>query len=65
MHYFSVAIDLLSLKVSLFREKKEEPTLLESYLASPEIDWKDLIGMVIDLLLAGVDTVNYSTLLFI
>lgn len=56
---FRVAIDLLSLKMSLFMENKPElsKTLLEQYLSSPELDFKDIIGMVSDFLLAGIDTV--------
>lgn len=59
--YFSTAIDLLSLKMSLFDETKHQTTLLENYLASPELDFKDIIGMVCDFLLAGIDTVNLIT----
>lgn len=57
--FFRVAIDLLSLKMSLFMENKPEnsKTLLEQYLSSPELDFKDIIGMVCDFLLAGIDTV--------
>jgi hypothetical protein len=32
-------------------------SLLEQYLASPELDRKDVVGMAVDMLLAGVDTV--------
>lgn len=58
--FFRVAIDLLSLKMSLFSEKdnNKEPTLLEQYLANPDLDFKDIIGMVCDFLLAGIDTVS-------
>lgn len=55
------AIDLLSLKMSLFDETKHQTTLLENYLASPELDFKDIIGMVCDILLAGIDTTTYTT----
>lgn len=46
--------------MSLFMENKLEKskTLLEQYLSSPELDFKDIIGMVCDFLLAGIDTVN-------
>lgn len=56
---FRVAIDLLSLKMSLFTEPNRHTTstLLENYLASPELDFKDVIGVVCDFLLAGIDTV--------
>nr|CAH7756670.1 unnamed protein product [Callosobruchus chinensis] len=58
-----VAIDLLSLKMSLFKERdKNTPlTLLETYLSSPELDFKDIIGVICDFLLAGIDTTTYTT----
>ncbi|XP_017786799.1 PREDICTED: cytochrome P450 302a1, mitochondrial [Nicrophorus vespilloides] len=57
-----VAIDLLSLKMSLFNDgSRNTPTLLQSYLSSPELDFKDIIGMVCDFLLAGIDTTTYSS----
>ncbi|CAH1117643.1 unnamed protein product [Phaedon cochleariae] len=58
-----VAIDLLSLKISLFseRDKNTPSTLLESYMSSPELDFKDIIGVICDFLLAGIDTTTYTT----
>lgn len=46
--------------MSIFSEKdnNKEPTLLEQYLANPDLDFKDIIGMVCDFLLAGIDTVS-------
>lgn len=35
-------------------------SLIEYYLASKEVDKKDVIGMAADLLLAGIDTVSFS-----
>ncbi|KAK9686524.1 Cytochrome P450 [Popillia japonica] len=59
----SVAIDLLSLKMSLFKEREATTSLslLESYMSSPELDFKDIIGTVCDFLLAGIDTTSYTT----
>ncbi|KAK5647028.1 hypothetical protein RI129_005492 [Pyrocoelia pectoralis] len=58
----SVAIDLLSLKMTFFKEdKKKSESLLEGYLSSPSLDFKDIIGMVCDFLLAGIDTTTYTT----
>lgn len=34
------------------------PSLLELYLTSPKLDYKDVVGMTVDLLLAGIDTVS-------
>lgn len=62
-----MAIDLLALKMSLFTEphKRSTSTLLENYLASPELDFKDVIGAVCDFLLAGIDTVCASKIHFL
>lgn len=45
--------------MSIFHEtdRNQPLTLLESYLASPELDFNDIIGMICDFLLAGIDTV--------
>lgn len=45
--------------MSLFTERQTSTSLslLENYLASPEVDFKDVIGVVCDFLLAGIDTV--------
>ncbi|KAF5298333.1 hypothetical protein FQR65_LT01111 [Abscondita terminalis] len=56
-----VAIDMLSLKMSFFDEDKKQGSLLESYLSCPDLDFKDIIGVVCDFLLAGVDTTSYTT----
>ncbi|XP_066248393.1 cytochrome P450 302a1, mitochondrial [Euwallacea similis] len=58
-----VAIDLLSLKMSLFSERNinKDLTLLEQYLSCPDLDFKDIIGMICDFLLAGIDTATYTT----
>ncbi|KAJ8887052.1 hypothetical protein PR048_013267 [Dryococelus australis] len=37
-----------------------EPSLLEVYLSSPEIDHKDVIGMAVDMILAGIDTARVA-----
>ena len=45
--------------MSTFREKTQNsPTLLESYIANESLDFKDIIGIVCDFLLAGMDTVT-------
>ncbi|XP_022918988.2 cytochrome P450 302a1, mitochondrial [Onthophagus taurus] len=57
-----VAIDLLSIKLSLFQENgPQTKSLLESYLSSPNLDFKDVIGFACDFLLAGIDTSTYTT----
>lgn len=52
----------------LEKMKKGEPkfsdlSLLEFYLSTPEIDFKDIIGMSADMLLAGMDTVIFEIFL--
>lgn len=37
-------------------------SLLEQYLLNKELDTKDVIGMAADMLLAGIDTVYFSSL---
>ncbi|XP_076269389.1 cytochrome P450 302a1, mitochondrial [Rhynchophorus ferrugineus] len=58
-----VAIDLLSLKMSIFAEEdiNKEVTLLQQYLSCPDLEFKDIIGMICDFLLAGIDTTAYTT----
>ncbi|KAF4523004.1 hypothetical protein B566_EDAN007434 [Ephemera danica] len=64
-----VAVELIQSKVASLQEKaerqqqeeeeesaEEPPSLLEQYLSSPDLDRKDVIGMVVDMLMAGVDT---------
>lgn len=36
----------------------DKESLLEIYLRNPKLDFKDVIGMSCDMLLAGVDTVS-------
>ncbi|KAK6631282.1 hypothetical protein RUM44_005808 [Polyplax serrata] len=59
----SVAVDLVNNKLRRMAGKVEnaEKSLLEMYLTTPEIDFKDVIGMSADMLLAGIDTITYST----
>lgn len=48
-------------KESLTRSASNESdakSLLELYLSSEELDIKDITGMAVDMLLAGIDTVR-------
>ncbi|KAL3280979.1 hypothetical protein HHI36_004204 [Cryptolaemus montrouzieri] len=58
-----VAIDLLSLKMSIFKDRDENSSksLLDVYFSYPELDFKDIIGITCDFLLAGMDTTSYTT----
>lgn len=58
----SVAVELLTQKMTFFDDtdrKNRTVSLLESYLSSPELDLKDIVGMAVDFLLAGIDTVSF------
>jgi hypothetical protein len=67
---FSVAIEFVDKKIEAMKlttntENKggtRSLSLLEQYLAVPDLDRKDVIGMVVDMLLAGADTVNLTLL---
>lgn len=52
-----MAIELLFQKVTFFDDTKKL-SLLKSYLLSPELDLRDIVGMAGDFLLAGIDTVS-------
>ena len=39
-------------------EPGENESLLEIYLRNPALDFKDVLGMACDMLLAGIDTVS-------
>lgn len=59
----SVAVDLVSQKITYFDEKigasqMNGRSLLDDYLLNPKLDLADVVGMACDLLLAGIDTVN-------
>lgn len=62
-----VAAELLEKSIaSVASNQKSEsndgavPSLLELYLTSPNLDKKDIIGMIVDLLLAAIDTTAYT-----
>jgi ecdysteroid 22-hydroxylase len=62
----SVAVDLISRKMSYFEDSKEckkdqtytGKSLLDEYLKNKALDLHDIVGMACDFLLAGVHTVN-------
>lgn len=66
----SVAIDLISEKISYYREDRQQQfsagymkrsSLIDEYLKNPNLDLSDIVGVGNDLLLAGVDTTSYTT----
>lgn len=63
-----MAIDLVTQKLSYFDEansirngsETKSKSLLDEYLKNPNIDLADITGMTGDMLLAGVDTVEFD-----
>jgi ecdysteroid 25-hydroxylase CYP302A1 len=59
---FRIAIGFISKKKESLAQsaanENEAKSLLELYLSSKELDMKDVTGMAVDMLLAGVDTVR-------
>lgn len=54
---FRIALKMVSEKLTSIKTLESKPSLLEEYLRSDETDFKDVIGMTVDTLLAGIDTV--------
>lgn len=62
VYRFSVAVDLVSQKISYFDDRsnsrsEHRRSLLDDYLLNPKLDLADILGLACDLLLTGVDTV--------
>lgn len=56
-------MEFLSQKITFFDDTEtgaNKYSLLKSYLSSPELDERDIIGMAADFLLAGIDTTTYT-----
>lgn len=49
---------MLSLSEDNISFKESKPSLLGEFLQSKDTDFKDVIGMTVDTLLAGIDTVT-------
>ncbi|XP_065341570.1 cytochrome P450 302a1, mitochondrial [Cloeon dipterum] len=68
LHLEKVAIEFVERKAAHLETYKtvdnrvgQSLSLLEQFLQSPDLDRKDVIGMVVDMLLAGADTTAYSS----
>lgn len=65
----NVAVDFISQKLSYYKDETDTKnssnisrcSLLEEYLRNPNLDLADIVGMAVDLLLAGVETTTFST----
>ncbi|KAK7864147.1 hypothetical protein R5R35_007662 [Gryllus longicercus] len=60
-----VAVTLVNRKKSLIESQRltenKQPSLLEIYLSDPKISVKDIVGMAVDMILAGMDTTSFSS----
>ncbi|XP_049767021.1 cytochrome P450 302a1, mitochondrial [Schistocerca cancellata] len=62
----SVALELVSQKATAMekgwkRNDGHQASLLEQYLLSPDLSHKDIVGMAVDMILAGMDTTSYTS----
>ncbi|GLH06953.1 Venom serine protease Bi-VSP [Gryllus bimaculatus] len=64
-HDYRVAVTLVNRKKSLIESQRltenKQPSLLEIYLSDPKISVKDIVGMAVDMILAGMDTTSFSS----
>ncbi|XP_011500081.1 PREDICTED: cytochrome P450 302a1, mitochondrial [Ceratosolen solmsi marchali] len=58
-----IAIQMISEKMKKLQksDQLDKKSLLQSYLCNPYLDYKDIVGMACDMLLAGIDTTTYSS----
>lgn len=54
---FRIALKIVGEKIISIQTTESKSSLLTEYLRSDETDFKDVIGMTVDTLLAGIDTV--------
>ncbi|CAH0727776.1 unnamed protein product, partial [Brenthis ino] len=58
-----ICMDILLNKISFYEEEQSvgDKSLLGSFLQLPDVDIKDILGMMVDMLMASVDTTSYTT----
>nr|ASO98051.1 cytochrome p450 CYP302A1 [Spodoptera exigua] len=57
-----VSTDILYNRIHYFKEPDDDDiSLLGSFLRQPNLDLKDIIGMMVDILMAAIDTTAYTT----
>lgn len=49
--------------IKIESNSNEDESLIETYLRSPSLDVKDVVGMSVDIILAGTDTVKSDKIL--
>lgn len=55
--FFRIALKVVNEKLISIKTTDTKTSLLGEYLGSDDTDFKDVIGMTVDTLLAGIDTV--------
>ncbi|XP_045493534.1 cytochrome P450 302a1, mitochondrial [Colias croceus] len=57
-----VSMDILLDRLNYYEEhNSKDKSLLSSFTQQPDVDIKDLIGMMVDILMAAIDTTAYTT----
>ncbi|NP_001036953.1 cytochrome P450 302A1 [Bombyx mori] len=58
-----ISTDILIRKINLFEsdDSKNDKSLLKTFLQQPQLDHKDIMGMMVDILMAAIDTTAYTT----
>ncbi|XP_022181134.1 cytochrome P450 302a1, mitochondrial-like isoform X1 [Myzus persicae] len=59
-HIEKIALKVVNEKLTSIKTTDSKTSLLGEYLSSNDTDFKDVIGMTVDTLLAGIDTATYS-----
>ncbi|XP_045534237.1 cytochrome P450 302a1, mitochondrial [Papilio machaon] len=63
-HYLEkISMEILLNKINFFDKEKKGAgnSLLDSFLEQPNLDIKDITGMMVDILMAAIDTTAYAT----
>lgn len=59
--FFRVSKDILYNRIHYFEQPEDgDVSLLGSFLKQPNVDLKDVIGVMVDILMAAIDTVNIN-----
>ncbi|XP_013186140.2 cytochrome P450 302a1, mitochondrial [Amyelois transitella] len=58
-----IATEIFLRRVNFFDEDSDarDISLLQSFLIQPNLDLKDIVGMMVDMLMAAIDTTSYAT----
>ncbi|XP_039748636.1 cytochrome P450 302a1, mitochondrial isoform X1 [Pararge aegeria] len=58
-----ICMEILLNRITFYEKEKDETdkSLLDSFIRLPNIDLKDLTGIMVDILMAAIDTTSYTT----